>query len=66
MLWNNEIPVHSLDQVTTRRQECHNAPCEVRMAITIRIPPNIEQDLRRRDPKLDESAREQFIIANDL
>jgi predicted HTH domain antitoxin len=34
------------------------------MAITIQIPNEIEQDLRRKTPNLDESAREQFLIAN--
>jgi hypothetical protein len=34
------------------------------MAITIQIPPDIEQELRREDPRLDDSARDQFLVAN--
>ena len=34
------------------------------MAITIRIPSDIEQELRRQTPNLDEHAREQFLISN--
>jgi predicted HTH domain antitoxin len=34
------------------------------MAITIQIPSDIEQELRRQTPNLDESAREQFLISN--
>jgi predicted HTH domain antitoxin len=34
------------------------------MAITIQIPPDIEQELRRQIPNLDESTREQFLISN--
>jgi predicted HTH domain antitoxin len=33
------------------------------MAITIQIPLDIEQDLRRQTPNLDEAAREQFLVA---
>ncbi|MBI4582023.1 MAG: UPF0175 family protein [Planctomycetes bacterium] len=32
------------------------------MAITIELPTEIEQELRRDTPNLDESAREQFLI----
>lgn len=34
------------------------------MAITIQIPDEIEQELRRQVPDLDASAREQFLISN--
>jgi predicted HTH domain antitoxin len=34
------------------------------MAITIQIPPDIEQELRRQIPNLDESTREQFLVSN--
>ncbi len=34
------------------------------MAIMIQIPPDIEQELRRENPQLDNSAREQFLVAN--
>lgn len=34
------------------------------MAITIHLPTEIEQELRRETPNLDESAREQFLISN--
>ncbi len=33
------------------------------MAITIQLPPEIEQELRRETPNLDESTREQFLIS---
>jgi predicted HTH domain antitoxin len=33
------------------------------MAITIQLPAEIEQELRRQTPNLDESAREQFLIS---
>ena len=34
------------------------------MAITIQLPPGVEEELRRQDPKLDEKARDEFLIAN--
>lgn len=34
------------------------------MAITIQIPTEIEQELRRQDPQLDSHARDQFLVAN--
>jgi predicted HTH domain antitoxin len=34
------------------------------MAITIQLPAEIEQELRRQIPNLDENAREQFLISN--
>ena len=34
------------------------------MAITIRLPAEIEQELRRQTPNLDDSTREQFLISN--
>ena len=34
------------------------------MAITIQIPPGIEDELRRQIPNLDETTREQFLISN--
>lgn len=34
------------------------------MAITIQLPPEIEQELRRDTPNLDDHAREQFLIAH--
>jgi predicted HTH domain antitoxin len=34
------------------------------MAITIQLPEEIEKELRREIPNLDEAAREQFLIAN--
>jgi predicted HTH domain antitoxin len=34
------------------------------MAITIQLPPDIEQELRRQIPNLDENTREQFLISN--
>jgi hypothetical protein len=34
------------------------------MSVTIQLPAEIEQQLREQDPKLDESARAQFLIAN--
>jgi len=33
------------------------------MAITIQIPSDIERELRREDPQLDNSAREGFLVA---
>ena len=33
------------------------------MAITIQLPAEIEQELRRETPNLDESTREQFLIS---
>ena len=34
------------------------------MAITIQPPPDVESELRQRDPLLDERAREQFLLVN--
>jgi predicted HTH domain antitoxin len=34
------------------------------MAITIQIPPDIERELRQVDPQLDNSARDQFLVAH--
>ncbi len=34
------------------------------MSVTIQLPAEIERQLRGQDPKLDESARAQFLIAN--
>ena len=34
------------------------------MAITIPLPAEIEQELRRQTPNLDDSTREQFLISN--
>lgn len=34
------------------------------MPVTIELPTEIERQLREQDPKLDESARSQFLIAN--
>ena len=34
------------------------------MAIHIQLPTEIEQELRRETPNLDERAREQFLISN--
>jgi|HubBroStandDraft_6_1064221.scaffolds.fasta_scaffold1087999_2 predicted HTH domain antitoxin len=34
------------------------------MSITIQLPPGVEEDLRRQDPKLDEKARDEFLLAN--
>ena len=34
------------------------------MSVTIQLPADIERELRDTDPKLDDSAREQFIIGN--
>ncbi len=34
------------------------------MSVTIQLPVDIEHQLREQDPKLDESARTQFLIAN--
>lgn len=33
------------------------------MAITIQLPAEIEKELRRQTPNLDENARQQFLIA---
>ncbi|NNM88122.1 MAG: hypothetical protein HKL95_06350 [Phycisphaerae bacterium] len=34
------------------------------MAITIQLPNEIEEYLRRQDPRLDGHARDQFLVAN--
>jgi hypothetical protein len=34
------------------------------MAITIQIPSEVEEQLRRQDPQLDERTRDQFLVAN--
>ena len=34
------------------------------MAITIQLPPGVEEELRREDPKLDERVRDEFLLAN--
>jgi predicted HTH domain antitoxin len=34
------------------------------MAITIQLPSSVEEELRRQDPKLDEKARDEFLLAN--
>jgi hypothetical protein len=34
------------------------------MPVTIQLPPDIERQLRDADPKLDDSARDQFLVAN--
>jgi predicted HTH domain antitoxin len=33
------------------------------MAITIQLPPELEQELRRQTPDLDDRVREQFLIS---
>jgi hypothetical protein len=34
------------------------------MAITIQIPPDIERELRRKDPQLDIKTRDLFLVSN--